>query len=187
MKKFQAAANAESSHNAPSNVDDVEEHRPESVVVEVTGLLQQQRVSSILGSARFRRQLENVIRGSLSVQQSAPRPQRPVVPPSGSIPPPPPLPTAQNGGEIEFPASPAAVAHNTAMRNTQSDTPPRPQPRPQPRATHRTPSTNHNIPSPPSQPTHQAGNFILDKTAEVRYGMIKNRYEVWPLWVNEPN
>lgn len=40
-------------------------HRPESIVVEVQGIIEQRPVSSILQSASFRRQLENVIRGTI--------------------------------------------------------------------------------------------------------------------------
>ena len=43
-----------------------DQHRPESVVVEVQGLVQTRPVSSILQSAQFRRTLENAIRGGLS-------------------------------------------------------------------------------------------------------------------------
>lgn len=58
--------------NVPANVEDVDEIRPETVVVEIQGLVEQQRVSSILGTA-FRRRLENVIRGTLSSVSRAPR------------------------------------------------------------------------------------------------------------------
>lgn len=40
--------------------------RPEDIVVEVQGLYEQHRVSSVLQSASFRQQLENVIRGSIN-------------------------------------------------------------------------------------------------------------------------
>ena len=43
-----------------------DQHRPESVVVEVQGLVQTRPVSSILQSAQFRRTLENAIRGGFS-------------------------------------------------------------------------------------------------------------------------
>ena len=49
--------------------EDAEDHRPESVVVEVQGVIERKPVSSVLQSAAFRRQLENVIRGS--IQSSA--------------------------------------------------------------------------------------------------------------------
>ena len=42
-----------------------EDHRPESIVVEVSGLVESRPVSSILQSSRFRRSLENALRGSL--------------------------------------------------------------------------------------------------------------------------
>lgn len=61
--------------NIPANVDAVEEHRPEAVVVEVQGVFEQQRVSSVLGTQNFRRQLENIIRGSI-VAANRPRPPR---------------------------------------------------------------------------------------------------------------
>ena len=68
-------AGSSGKENVPSNVDRVEEHRPESVVVEVQGLFEQHRVSSILQSAAFRRQLESVIRGSItSVSRHRPSP-----------------------------------------------------------------------------------------------------------------
>lgn len=63
---------ATSGKNVPANVDAVEEHRPEAVVVEVQGVVEQRRVSSMLQSSNFRRHLENIIRGSLtSASQSA--------------------------------------------------------------------------------------------------------------------
>ncbi|KAL8601280.1 hypothetical protein ACOMHN_003224 [Nucella lapillus] len=52
--------------NVPANVDAVEEHRPEAVLVEVQGVVEQRRVSSMLQSSNFRRHLENIIRGSIS-------------------------------------------------------------------------------------------------------------------------
>jgi len=42
------------------------EHRPDAVIVEVQGLVERRPVSNILQSARFRRQLENAIRSSIS-------------------------------------------------------------------------------------------------------------------------
>lgn len=56
----------ENKQNVPSNRDDVEEHRPDAVVVEVQGLFQERRVSSLLQSAEFRRQLEGIICNSVS-------------------------------------------------------------------------------------------------------------------------
>lgn len=54
-----------------ANVDPVEQHRPEAVVVEVQGIVEQRHVSSMLQSLNFRRTLENIIRGSLtSVRQA---------------------------------------------------------------------------------------------------------------------
>ncbi|KAK3778080.1 hypothetical protein RRG08_044696 [Elysia crispata] len=52
-------------HNVTANRDSVEEHRPEAVVIEVQGIIEQRPVSSVLQSAAFRRRLENVIRGGL--------------------------------------------------------------------------------------------------------------------------
>ncbi|RUS89586.1 hypothetical protein EGW08_002604 [Elysia chlorotica] len=52
-------------NNVTANRDSVEEHRPEAVVVEVQGIIEQRPVSSLLQSPAFRRQLENVIRGGL--------------------------------------------------------------------------------------------------------------------------
>ena len=58
------AAQASGKQNVPLNSADVEEHRPEAVVIEIQGVSQQQRVSSMLQTSGFRRQLENIIRGS---------------------------------------------------------------------------------------------------------------------------
>jgi len=53
-------------NNAPvANEDDVEEHRPEQVTVEVQGLLQRRSVSSLLSGSGFRRSLERVFRSHL--------------------------------------------------------------------------------------------------------------------------
>lgn len=59
------AAHASGKENVPLNTANVEEHRPEAVVIEIQGVSQQQRVSSMLQTAAFRRHLENIIRGSL--------------------------------------------------------------------------------------------------------------------------
>ena len=63
--------------NVPLNTDEVEEHRPERVVVEIEGLVQQRRVSDVLGTT-FRRQLENVIRGTITraTTRNSPAPSR---------------------------------------------------------------------------------------------------------------
>ncbi|KAK6174505.1 hypothetical protein SNE40_017769 [Patella caerulea] len=74
-KRMQTPAGAEGKENVPSNVDTVEEHRPEAVVVEVQGLYEQRRVSAMLQSEGFRRQLDNIIRGSVA---AAPRREQPV-------------------------------------------------------------------------------------------------------------
>ncbi|XP_013383177.1 uncharacterized protein LOC106153697 [Lingula anatina] len=75
-KRMSVASNEK--ENAPANVDSVEQHRPESIVVEVSGLFEQRRVSSILQSARFRQNLENIIRGSLGgIRRNEPRRQSP--------------------------------------------------------------------------------------------------------------
>ncbi|XP_025093726.1 LOW QUALITY PROTEIN: uncharacterized protein LOC112563692 [Pomacea canaliculata] len=58
--------------NVPANVDAVDVHRPEAVVVEVQGVFEQRRVSSILTS-NFRRHLENIIRGSIASASQRPR------------------------------------------------------------------------------------------------------------------
>uniref|UniRef100_K1PSJ7 Neuralized-like protein 1A n=1 Tax=Magallana gigas TaxID=29159 RepID=K1PSJ7_MAGGI len=70
--------------NVPANVEDVDEIRPETVVVEIQGLVEQQRVSSILGTA-FRRRLENVIRGTLSTTENVVPPPPAVHPPQMNI------------------------------------------------------------------------------------------------------
>ena len=59
------AQHASGKENVPLNSMNVEEHRPEAVVIEIQGLSQQQRVSSVLQTAAFRRHLEGIIRGSL--------------------------------------------------------------------------------------------------------------------------
>ncbi|XP_053406797.1 uncharacterized protein LOC128559399 [Mercenaria mercenaria] len=65
------AAQASGKENVPFNTSNVEEHRPEAVVIEIQGLSQQQRVSNTLQTAAFRRHLENIIRGSIrTVAQS---------------------------------------------------------------------------------------------------------------------
>lgn len=59
--------------NVPANVDAVDVHRPEAVVVEVQGVFEQRRVSSILQTSNFRRHLENIIRGSIASASQRPR------------------------------------------------------------------------------------------------------------------
>ncbi|CAL1526424.1 unnamed protein product [Lymnaea stagnalis] len=56
---------ADGKHKIPLPEDSTVNHRPESIVVEVQGIIEQRPVSSILQSASFRRQLENVIRGTI--------------------------------------------------------------------------------------------------------------------------
>ncbi|KAH3786559.1 uncharacterized protein LOC127843164 [Dreissena polymorpha] len=64
-------ADASGKENVPLNSRNVEEHRPDAVVIEISNISQQQRVSSVLQAAGFRRQLENIIRGSIrNVSQS---------------------------------------------------------------------------------------------------------------------
>lgn len=72
-KNIEVRENAEASgkENVPLNSRNVEEHRPDAVVIEISNISQQQRVSSVLQAAGFRRQLENIIRGSIrNVSQS---------------------------------------------------------------------------------------------------------------------
>lgn len=52
--------------------EEEEDHRPETVVMEVQGIIESRPVSSVLQSAAFRRQLENVIRGSIGSAQRSP-------------------------------------------------------------------------------------------------------------------
>lgn len=59
------AAQASGKENVPFNTANVEEHRPEAIVIEIQGLSQQQRVSNTLSTAAFRRHLESIIRGSI--------------------------------------------------------------------------------------------------------------------------
>lgn len=68
-----------------------QENRPEAVIVEVQGLVQSRPVSSLLQSARFRRSLENAIRGGLSsvsasVTNTPQAPARPAQPRATSSP-----------------------------------------------------------------------------------------------------
>lgn len=72
-KRFEVQAQNEGKENVPANVDDVEEHRPEAIVVEVEGLYQQQPVSSLLRSQVFRQQLNNIIRRNMSSFSITPR------------------------------------------------------------------------------------------------------------------
>ncbi|XP_067944022.1 uncharacterized protein [Watersipora subatra] len=62
-----------------ANVDDVEEHRPQQVTIEVQGLLQTRSVSSMLQSVQFRRSLENAVRSHLGGSASR-RPRETVRP-----------------------------------------------------------------------------------------------------------
>jgi hypothetical protein len=64
--KIQASEKAASGNNIPSNSQNVEEHRPEAVVVEVSGLFERRPVSNLLQSESFRRDLERIVRGSVS-------------------------------------------------------------------------------------------------------------------------
>ena len=41
-------------------------HRPEAIIVEVQGLVERRKVSSLLNSANFRQRLENTVRSSMS-------------------------------------------------------------------------------------------------------------------------
>lgn len=75
-KHLQEPAGASSGKtNIPANVDAVEEHRPEAILVEVQGVIEQRRVSSMLQTQSFRRHLENIIRGSIA---AASRPRLPL-------------------------------------------------------------------------------------------------------------
>ncbi|XP_055874333.1 uncharacterized protein LOC106076478 [Biomphalaria glabrata] len=64
-KNLEPAADRGVGKSNISNHDDIETHRPEAVVVEVQGIIERRPVSSILESPAFRRQLENIIRGSI--------------------------------------------------------------------------------------------------------------------------
>lgn len=63
---FSKRVQVQDSSTPVANVDDVEEHRPQQVTIEVEGLLQRRSVSSVLQSAGFRRSLENVVRSHIS-------------------------------------------------------------------------------------------------------------------------
>ncbi|BFZ01394.1 hypothetical protein BsWGS_04434 [Bradybaena similaris] len=72
LKDISQTSEASSSgkeNNIPANVDSVEKHRPEAVVVEVQAVVALRPVSSVLQSASFRRHLENIVRGSLTTRQ----------------------------------------------------------------------------------------------------------------------
>ncbi|XP_074647977.1 uncharacterized protein LOC141903657 [Tubulanus polymorphus] len=105
-KRMEVVKQAEHA-NVPVNTDRVEEHRPESVVVEVTTLFENRPVTSVLQSTTFRRQLENIVRSSISEYHRAasaapaPAPVRPA-PAARSPPaviPPPPLPPSHRAVE----------------------------------------------------------------------------------------
>lgn len=72
VRETAQAAQATGKENVPLNTPNVEEHRPEAVIVEIEGLSQQQRVSSVLQTAAFRRHLENIIRGNIGVRSRSP-------------------------------------------------------------------------------------------------------------------
>ncbi|XP_052773248.1 uncharacterized protein LOC128212045 [Mya arenaria] len=73
--------------NVPLNSRNVEEHRPDAVVIEIQGVSQQQRVSSMLQTAGFRRNLENIIRGSIrSVSQNHRPTPSPILTPRAQTP-----------------------------------------------------------------------------------------------------
>lgn len=63
--ELRETVNASGKENVPLNSANVEEHRPEAVVIEIQGLSQQHRVSNVLQTNAFRRHLENIIRGSM--------------------------------------------------------------------------------------------------------------------------
>ncbi|KAJ8316880.1 hypothetical protein KUTeg_004784 [Tegillarca granosa] len=91
-KRLEARAASQGKENVPVNVDNVEEHRPDRIVVEIQGLVQQQRVSNVL-STQFRRHLENIIRGSIStVTRNSPRPSQTPSPRASPTPRPTPAP-----------------------------------------------------------------------------------------------
>ncbi|XP_078667902.1 uncharacterized protein LOC144909680 isoform X2 [Branchiostoma floridae x Branchiostoma belcheri] len=73
----------ENDENRPtSSQRRTEERRPEAVRLEVRGLFDQHRVSNVLQSDLFRRELENVVRGGLSrFHRSVPPPRLPPPPP----------------------------------------------------------------------------------------------------------
>ena len=116
-KRLDAQAAAEGKENVPVNVDNVEEHRPDTVVVEIQGLVEQQRVSSTL-STNFRCRLENIIRGSLSSvtrnhsQRQSPQPSSPSPQNSQSQSP---VVTPQTGNSVERQSpAPAPRLRNSA-------------------------------------------------------------------------
>ncbi|XP_035675224.1 uncharacterized protein LOC118414971 [Branchiostoma floridae] len=72
---------SEEDQNRPSQ-GRTEERRPEAVRLEVRGLFDQRRVSNVLQSDLFRRELESVVRGGLSrFHRSVPPPPLPPPPP----------------------------------------------------------------------------------------------------------
>ncbi|XP_052099826.1 uncharacterized protein LOC127734153 isoform X2 [Mytilus californianus] len=117
-KRLDAQAAAQGKENVPVNVDDVEEHRPDTVVVEIQGLVEQHRVSNVL-TTNFRRRLENIIRGSISsvTRNNSPRPS----PQSSARP----SPTPQNSER----QSPVPAPRSSTTTPTSGSQSPVPQPR----------------------------------------------------------
>lgn len=117
-KRLDAQAAAQGKENVPVNVDDVEEHRPDTVVVEIQGLVEQHRVSNVL-TTNFRRRLENIIRGSISsvTRNNSPRPS----PQSSTRP----SPSPQNSER----QSPVPAPRSSATSPTPGSQSPVPQPR----------------------------------------------------------
>ncbi|ESO97035.1 hypothetical protein LOTGIDRAFT_231775 [Lottia gigantea] len=139
-KRIQASASAE---NVPSNVDNVEEHRPEAVVVEVQGLYEQHRVSQMLQSQQFRRQLENIIRGNITTaprQQPVPQPRRRAQPRDSA----PPISEREDNSDDDSDAEYLSADEESPSAS------PRTEARPQPPTTAVQQSTNRDNTSPRS-------------------------------------
>jgi len=138
--------------SAPVN----EEHRNETVVVEVQGLVQSRPVSSLLGTT-FRRRLENALRSSFqtvnSRHQSTPPTRSSHVTPSQSnrvqVPAPPPLPGTQNGrSTVHVSTHPAAQAVEAMLQRRAAQ--------PAPAAAAAPPAAAPSIPAAPPLPAPEA-------------------------------
>ncbi|CAH1784023.1 unnamed protein product [Owenia fusiformis] len=91
-----------------------EESRPESVTIEVQGLVQRRRVSSMLQSINFRRRLENTIRGNISHLRSQFRPVQSATSDRSSAPP------LNNESISDSRSSLASIQTNSSTTSTES-------------------------------------------------------------------
>lgn len=124
IAKHVPAGNVEASgkeNGNVANVDPVEQHRPEAVVVEVQGIVEQRLVSSMLQSVNFRQTLKNIIRGTLSSRRQASA----ATATAGRVqqqPPATPLLSAENGSHPSIDTLPNEEnVHDTAAQPSQGD------------------------------------------------------------------